>query len=354
MITQELIAYIRSELNKEKKEKDIRTALLASGGWTEADLNEAFRTIMPIKDATINPIQKDSQKSLASQIPLNSNLSPKPLTPQVAPNSNLPPTPPASPMLLESPISPLISPKKDKNHQTPWMAIGLAVLFAGLCFVAFFLYRSEIKALPDKIIGIFDFSVDKLSDSIQEEVTSTMNEKEAAINNEEGMTAMIEEKEIPETPEVVVMPPINCGVTNSPDGKIPNTYLNNDVLKCLGENAIICTNAEGTINDGLFPTFFKVINKDDICEFELSYKDESILCPMSIVKTVDDTNIKNPVFKIAKTDSPNKYITDIYSYGTRLLFIENNFDKNKIENLGCTGSFIDSVIEGHNLINSTI
>jgi hypothetical protein len=69
---------------------------------------------------------------------------------------------------------------------------------------------------------------------------------------------------------------------------------------------------------------------------------------------MDETKNKNPVFKIANIDNPNEYITDIYSYGTNILFIENDFDKNKIENLGCEGSFIDSVIENHNLINSTI
>src|SRR3989344_1456997 len=49
MITPELIGYIRGEFAKGKTREDIHKELIAQGGWTEEDINEAFRTVIPLQ-----------------------------------------------------------------------------------------------------------------------------------------------------------------------------------------------------------------------------------------------------------------------------------------------------------------
>ena len=52
-----------------------------------------------------------------------------------------------------------------------------------------------------------------------------------------------------------------------------------------------------------------------------------------------------------KKDNLTQYGFDIYFYTTLGLFIDNNFDKTKISELGCSGDYIQSVIESHNMKN---
>lgn len=49
MITPELIGYIRREFAKGRTREDIHTGLAKEGGWSEVDLNEAFRTVIPMQ-----------------------------------------------------------------------------------------------------------------------------------------------------------------------------------------------------------------------------------------------------------------------------------------------------------------
>ncbi|MEK7080779.1 MAG: hypothetical protein AAB902_00035, partial [Patescibacteria group bacterium] len=57
MITQELLGYIRIELSKGKTREEIRQALLSGGGWSEDDLSEAFRTVIPMQSPVAPVIQ---------------------------------------------------------------------------------------------------------------------------------------------------------------------------------------------------------------------------------------------------------------------------------------------------------
>ena len=72
MITQELLGYIRTEFTKGKTREEIRGALISGGGWSEDDLNEAFRTIIPMP-SVILPEGKPSQPApVLSSLPLHS------------------------------------------------------------------------------------------------------------------------------------------------------------------------------------------------------------------------------------------------------------------------------------------
>ena len=51
MITPELVGYIKGELAKGRSREDINKTLIAGGGWTDEDLSDAFRSIMPMGSA---------------------------------------------------------------------------------------------------------------------------------------------------------------------------------------------------------------------------------------------------------------------------------------------------------------
>jgi len=150
MITQELVAYIKSELKKGKKREDVRVDLLANGGWNDADLGEAFRIIMPLENNTLTP--PSAPKPPIPPIPPV-----PPVQPQIAPEIPTPPTPPSSVSpILSAPIinpfasesSPLRTTKSPRA--TPWLAIFLTILFIGLCLV-FYFYRSQALDLLNKL-----------------------------------------------------------------------------------------------------------------------------------------------------------------------------------------------------------
>ncbi len=52
MVTPELISYIKSEVAKGKTREDIRTELVY-GGWSDLDLSEAFRVVMPMQQGSV-------------------------------------------------------------------------------------------------------------------------------------------------------------------------------------------------------------------------------------------------------------------------------------------------------------
>ena len=340
MITQELIAYVRSELNKGKTREDIRQGLLSGGGWSEADISEVFRTVMP-----------------APSVPSMSNPSASPPGGSINSNINGVPggTREASPVFAmkkePAPIS--ISMRKEEEVKTPpnlhLKPILTAILIGGTLFVLFFFFKPVFMSLKNDTAGAFDALTDKIQDLFAKDPLDPVS--------------VVDEPEIPVAPQE--KPPVNCGTGMAPDRKNPSTY-DGSAYRCLGENAIACNNAEGKINDPLFPTVFKITNKDDSCRFELSYAADttltdvfgkklafrSISCPISVVKSINEANPKNPVFEPANTANPNKYALDIYFYGTLGLFIDNNFSQAEIESLGCKGEFVKSVIESYNLMKS--
>jgi hypothetical protein len=71
MITQELLGYMRTEFAKGKAREEIQQALISSGGWSEDDLNEAFRVIIPMQNMILpnsSPTHLSSSPSLTKPI----------------------------------------------------------------------------------------------------------------------------------------------------------------------------------------------------------------------------------------------------------------------------------------------
>lgn len=321
MVTQELVAYVKSELNRGKTREEIRSTLLSGGGWSETDISEVFRNIMPIDH--INPIVTQTPPPTIA-IPNISILSPS----------------------SSSKANPVTSNVRKFSFKSILFFLILVLFITGLYF-----YRSQFIELSNKVVGIL-MNKDK--------VAEVPSDTDKIFTEEEIPSALI-------TTEVLVKDVVDCGITNAPDRKKSDIYLKDPVLKCLGENILSCTNATGVINDPLFPSLFKVVPElNNICKFELSYQADntlvdvfgsklalrSISCPISIMKKLDEKDPKNPIFVMLNKDNPNQYGADIYFYSTLGVFIENNFDQNKIEGLGCTGGFIDSMIQSYKMIKN--
>ncbi len=275
MVTPELITYLKGEIAKGRTREDIRQTLVASG-WTDLDVGDAFRQIMPMTSNT--SINSTSSSSSGKKI---------------------------------------------------FTTIIFLIIVGGLGFAGYF-YRSNIT----DFLG--SFSSPATPSQPTTPVPVVMN--------------------TPATPEVK-----NCGVTVKPDPKVPSSYTNNQALDCLGVSLANCNDAQATVSDDLFPTVFQVVKNNDSCNFKLSYPVDSVLtdvtgkplagqsitCPVGIVKTLDNTNPKAPVFKVATTDNLAKYATDTYFYGTLGVFMENSVDQNKIQAAGCSGDYISSVVASY-------
>lgn len=331
MITPELIAYIKSELGKGKTREDIRVDLLASGGWTDIDLSEAFRSTMPMDNLKIpqpvQPIEPLPKPPAPLQNPI-----PGPVV--ISPDSSFPTT----------------SQIKKPPRKIPWVAITLAILFAAICFFAFYFYSPQILDLPNKVVSVIDTLMDNTNNEILE--------AEAPIVQDETPVPLITD-----------MPPyINCGITISPNRNDSSTYLDDNVFKCLGESALSCENAEAIINDTILPTIFKIKKDGDVCRFELSYKEDSSLtdifgrklsgrdisCPVTVAKSFTGIDSQDFIFKNTDITKPSRYGADMYFYGTVGIFFDQDFKQEAIEELGCRGTFLDSAIESFGLIKSKI
>ncbi len=157
-------------------------------------------------------------------------------------------------------------------------------------------------------------------------------------------------------------PTTDCGVGTAPKLGATPSSVSGSVLSCLGASAASCDNAKGVLQDNIFPTLFEISKTSTSCNFKLSYaasstlKDPSgnplalqyIMCPVDIVKTIDNTNPATPKFIAPNKTNLTKYGSDIYLYGTLGVFVENNLDVNKIRALGCSGDYIQSMIASYN------
>lgn len=53
MVTPELLEYVRTEIAKGKTREEINKVLISGGGWSQADLSEVFRTVIPMQGVVI-------------------------------------------------------------------------------------------------------------------------------------------------------------------------------------------------------------------------------------------------------------------------------------------------------------
>lgn len=305
MVTPELIKYVKEEFAKGRTRGEVHADLIKGGGWVEADVDDAFRKVLSAQtseeDLVSNTVNKISGTT-----------------------------------------------KSNKNSKFLWEIVFLVV---GLvCVVSWYFYRPQI-------INFWNSGMSKLSEiSLPFFDFKETNKTEIVSIPEEASTVVAEIKD--------------CGVTTKPDLSKPFTYNDNAVLNCLGSSVLACTNAKAVLKDDLFPTIFQVIkdknNDQSSCFFKLSYAEDSVLvdvtgkklarqyieCPVSIAKELDESNPKVPIFKAPTYENLGKYASQIYFYGIIGVFIENNVDKDKIKSLGCSGSYIDSVVASYKKIQS--
>ncbi len=336
MITPELIVYIRGELAKGRAREDIRQGLVKDGGWSDADLSEAFRMVIPMQgfgeQSVPNP-KIETKTEPKAEIKIE---------PKIEPLSQF-----SEPIVSHTPS---FSAEKVKKI---FLIIGIVVIIGGLGFAVWF-YRAPLLSFWNsgtaKVSGFFG---------------SLFSPKPAA--NTENKTPVSELP--PAKPVQTNTPPVvtvkNCGTSLAPDLKKPSTYQNNATLNCLADSALRCENAKAVLTDPLFPTVFQVVKNETSCDFQLSYPADSVLvdatgaklsgqyitCPISAVKAVDETK-KPPTFSAPSVNDLGKYAGQIYFYGTLGVFIETNLDQSKIRSVGCSGAYIDSVISSYRKMQS--
>lgn len=385
MITQELTTYVRGELAKGKTREEIRKVLLSSGGWSDSDLSEVFRTAipMPMQGVSLsNLVAREKLQEEKPTIPTISPVSPMPTFSSFPPSlSPLPsgtftpsvsPIPPVS--FSPSPIRPLsfspsyppipsvlrpTTPPPPPSSHSILKFLVILIIISGLGFGVWY-YRSPIINLWNSLTNKASQPTVSSVDTIIPPTDTTTPPADTTIPNNIDLNNQA-------VAPVPIAPPIiqikDCGVV----GTIlklgtPSTYENDPALSCLGASALNCENATGILKDDLFPTIFEITKLPDSCNFKLSYPVDSVLtditgkklalqyisCPVSIVKAIDNTNVASPKFNAPSVANYSKYAAEAYFYGTLGLFIENNLDLVKIQALGCSGEYIGSMIASYN------
>jgi len=341
MITPELLEYVKTEIGKGKTREEINRTLISEGGWNADDLSEAFSVPVPDVAGGVGPegLALNSSTSATGRsatgwqnltffiLGLFCVISWYFFQPQIVNFWN---------RGVES------SQEVSINSWNAYANLFKEVSFPALKFPSFNLPSFTFK-LPSLSLPSLDFG-------------KIFNVPDKAPLTDNNIT-------IPVSKEVGIK---NCGVGTAP--KLDNLAAsqNNSVLSCLGASALNCENATGILKDDFFPTIFEITKLPDACDFKLSYGADSpliditgkklalqhISCPISIVQAIDNTKTSAPQFIAPNKTDLNKYASQIYFYGTLGLFVENNLDKNKIQALGCSGDYIDSIIASYQKMQS--
>ncbi len=310
MVTPELIGYIRGKIAQGRTREEIRAELVKSGGWSDVDLSDAFRTVIPMEQNP-DPTVASSENPVADTKPTSVS------------------TPPA----MASKMNPELS-------QKTLQGLGIVVVVA-LLILAGFYYKPQVMSFWSS-----------MKDHLQQFSLPSFKTKEApnaVVVNENNTTV-----------KNTTTATKNCGTTNSPDLKNKTTYENNASLNCLGDSALRCVNAQVVLRNDLLPTGLQIVKGEKDCSFTLSYLSDSTLvdragkklagqyisCPLNMVKAVDETETPT-AFNAPNVENLAKYASQIYFYGTLGVFMENNVDENKIKALGCNGGYISGVVESY-------
>jgi hypothetical protein len=296
MITPELTEYIKGEFAKGRTREEIHTKLVADGGWSEIDLNEAFRAVIPMQNFTKNPLAGANSFSKKS-----------------------------SGAALENLI---------------FIIIGI------LCVTVWWFYRAPIvnwwNSFANSVTELPFFS-------------ARNNEVIPPSENTANNTAAKEIREISATVRdcgTSTAPDFEALYANENDEVY--VCLGNSAFSCEGAKAVLEDDLFPTIfqitRESQDNCNFRLSYKEDSNLVDASGKNlagQYISCPLGIVKSVDEgnpqINPQTPAFNAPNTENLGKYASQIYFYGAIGLFMENNVDSVKIKSLGCSGPYIDSV-----------
>lgn len=102
MVTQELLGYIRVEMTKGRTREEINKSLLSGGGWSEDDLSEAFREIIPMQNNSfsLNTVSSNLQQAVQKPVSVVSPVVNPVVNPVVEPVA-----PPVIPSIINPPKS---------------------------------------------------------------------------------------------------------------------------------------------------------------------------------------------------------------------------------------------------------
>ncbi len=295
MITQEVIVFIKSQLASGKLKEDI-SKMLQDNGWKPEDVSEAFAQAMPAEPVSPQPIFKPVMQSMAQ----------------------------ASPVMNSQVVA--SAPKSSKT-----LPVILAILLVVVIVVAgymMWMLNAEKNAAVASL----------------------------AVMQTQQQTAAVEQQNVITASQVAVVTPKDCGTS---DGSL--NYDKDPMLACLGAAALSCQPATGILKlpkGNITPGLIEISNTNGSCNVTLTevagamnpktkadISGQSITCPIASVVFSDKIlDSANPTFRAPDTDNPGKYASEIYTYGSMGVFIQNKFDKAKIAQTGCTGSFIDTYL----------
>jgi len=300
MINQQLLGFIKEQLQKGLNKEIISKELLANG-WTAQDVEEGFNAIStPTPVSTPNPISNPAPVSNFGSF--NSSGS----TPSTF--------------------------MKEKSHPGKKIFLIILLLFLLGGGASAYYFRNDLLKLPI----IKDFFPSEMVNVVP---TSDVNQDQNLLNQNTIASELAEK---------------DCGISkevSTLDTGWESTYKDDPVLKCFGESALSCTNSKLTIKGVDFvtgsdsPTIAQIINSNGSCYFKITQSEQKYnQCPLNIVKNID-LKSKFPDIKSQNPDTqyPEKYAAEIFTYGTMGLIVENNGDDSKFKNLGCTGDLFQTM-----------
>ncbi len=344
MITPELLEYVRTGVAQGHSREEINEALISGGGWSEADLSEAFRILIPMQRT-------------------------------VVPTLTFVPAPTVGPTPIPA-TTPTINSTSKTKFKIPWYDL-VFVIMGLFCAVFWYFYQPQVTDLWNRGVkslqelSVFKFKLPTLGSQPFEFPSLNLPSFDFKFPSVDFGSIFYANKKqlvnniVASIPKEIIKIK-NCGVGVSPKLDTPSLYLNDPVLACLGASAVNCENAQARLKDDFFPTIFEIIKLPNACNFKLSYEIDSILtditgkklalqhisCPLSIVKAIDNINPTTPQFISPDKTNLSNYASQIYFYGILGLFVENKLDQNKIQALGCNGDYINSVIASYQQMQS--
>ena len=138
---------------------------------------------------------------------------------------------------------------------------------------------------------------------------------------------------------------ILCGTSSVIPMPGPGSYDGNQTLQCLGENILNdCQSASAVFMQTGWPKYMVDSYKEaGVCMFKLATDDKSMQCPVSVARSLDldaseqqNTIVTNSL----DTSNPISFASELFNFNNSYVFLENEYDKGSINDLGCSGDLV--------------